>query len=70
MLFAWVDVTEKSFGRVLEFFGVKPADAPTVRIIQPSDMTKYRPQKEKETPSAESLKEFVEAFLEMDLKVR
>ena len=67
MLFSWVDVSEKSFGRVLEFFGVKPSDAPAVRMVQPSDMTKYRPEKD-ETPTRESLKEFVTAFLGGELK--
>ncbi|KAF0295579.1 Protein disulfide-isomerase [Amphibalanus amphitrite] len=67
MLFTWVDVNEKSFSRVLEFFGVKPSDAPTVRVVRPSDMTKYRSEKGG-PPTRESLQELVTAYLGGELK--
>ena len=46
MLFIYIDITDDDNLRVLEFFGLKPEDCPTLRIIELlEDMVKYRPQK-------------------------
>ena len=65
-----MDVSEASFGRVLEFFGVAPSDSPCVRIVRPGDMTKFRPERGPEPLSQQGLGEFVRQYLAGRLKVR
>lgn len=44
MLFIVIDIDDEDSGRILEFFGIKKDDCPTVRYINlGQDMTKYKP---------------------------
>lgn len=43
-MFIVIDVDDEDSGRILEFFGIKKDDCPTVRYINlGQDMTKYKP---------------------------
>lgn len=62
-----IDCDESDHERILEFFGLKKDDIPTVRIIKlEEDMAKYKPKNLEIT--AENVLEFVTAFMEGRLK--
>ena len=68
MLFIFIDITDDDNLRVLEFFGLKPEDCPTLRIIElADDLVKYRPQKM--DLSVRGVTRFVEDYLGGKLKV-
>jgi len=67
VLFVYIDVDVEDNQRVLEFFGLKPEDCPTLRLIKlEGDMTKFVPEK-KDLDEA-TMTEFVSNFLEGKLK--
>jgi protein disulfide-isomerase A1 len=66
-IFVTIDVDVEENERVLEFFGLKKEDAPTVRLISlAKDMTKFKPQSTELT--AVVFEEFVQAFFDGKLK--
>jgi len=67
VLFIYIDTEVADNERILEFFGLKKEDAPTLRLINlDGDMTKYVP----ETPGikTDDINTFVQAFLDGKLK--
>lgn len=67
LLFVTIDTKEEDHQRIMEFFGMKKEEVPAARLIRlEEDMAKYKP--ETNDLSAESLKEFVQAFLDGKLK--
>jgi len=67
VLFVYIDIDVEDNQRVLEFFGLKPEDCPTLRLIKlEGDMTKYVPEK-KELDN-EAITTFVQDFLDGKLK--
>jgi len=67
VLFVYIDIDVEDNQRVLEFFALKPADCPTLRLIKlEGDMTKFVPEKkELDEPTITS---FVKDFLDGKLK--
>jgi len=67
VLFIYIDTDVEDNGRVMEFFGLKAADAPTVRLIKlEGDMTKFVP--ESKDLDKDTLTSFVQSFLDGKLK--
>lgn len=67
VLFVTIDAKEEDHQRILEFFGMKKEEVPAARLIRlEEDMAKYKP--ESNDLSAETLKEFVQNFLDGKLK--
>ncbi|KAL3276138.1 hypothetical protein HHI36_020857 [Cryptolaemus montrouzieri] len=67
VLFVTIDSSEEDHQRILEFFGMKKEEVPAARLIKlEEDMAKYKPDTDDLT--AESIKKFVEEFLEGKLK--
>lgn len=67
ILFVSINADEEDHGRILEFFGMKKEEVPSMRIIQlQEDMAKFKP--EKADLSAEGVKSFVQTFLDGKLK--
>ncbi|XP_065578991.1 protein disulfide-isomerase-like isoform X1 [Artemia franciscana] len=67
LLFVTVDTEEEDHQRIIEFFGIKKTELPTMRLIKlEEDMTKYKPENPELT--AENMKSFVQAFLDNKLK--
>jgi protein disulfide-isomerase A1 len=67
VLFVTIDCDETDHERILEFFGLKKDNVPTMRIIKlEQDMAKYKPDNPEIT--AENVLEFVTAFKEGKLK--
>lgn len=67
VLFVTIDANEEDHQRILEFFGMKKEEVPAARLIKlEEDMAKYKPKSSEIT--AESLKEFVQDFLDGKLK--
>lgn len=67
ILFIYIDTDVEDNGRILEFFGLKAADAPTLRLIKlDGDMTKYVP--EEKSLTVEAISSFVQSFLDGKLK--
>lgn len=67
VLFIYIDTDVEDNGRVMEFFGLKAADAPTVRLIKlEGDMTKFVP--ESKDLDKDTLTNFVQSFLDGKLK--
>ncbi|EZA48186.1 hypothetical protein DMN91_010287 [Ooceraea biroi] len=67
VLFVTIDCDETDHERILEFFGLKKDDVPSMRIIKlEEDMAKYKP--ENREISAENVQEFVAAFTDGKLK--
>ncbi|CAH1997410.1 unnamed protein product [Acanthoscelides obtectus] len=68
VLFVTIDAEVEDHQRIMEFFGLKKKEeVPTVRLIRlEEEMDKYKP--ETDDLSAESLKQFVQDFLDGKLK--
>ncbi|KAL0103412.1 hypothetical protein PUN28_017584 [Cardiocondyla obscurior] len=67
VLFVTIDCDEADHERILEFFGLKKTDVPSMRLIKlEQDMAKYKPDKPEIT--AENVLQFVTAFIEGQLK--
>jgi len=67
VLFVYIDTEVEDNGRILEFFGLKAADAPTLRLIQlEGDMTKFVPETKDLTQ--EAIGAFVQKVLDGELK--
>lgn len=66
-LFVSVDSNDEENGRVLEFFGLKAADVPAIRLITLKDeMSKFKPESSEITTSV--LTDFVQSFFDGKLK--
>ena len=66
-MFIFVDIDNDENDRILEFFGLKKEECPTVRLINlGEDMTKYKPETVNLLP--EGLSTFVQAYLDGGLK--
>ena len=69
MLHIYINIDEDDNQRILEFFGLKNEDAPTVRCIHlEQDMTKYKPDFTELT--TENFKTFTTNVLDGKVKVR
>lgn len=69
VLFIYIDINDEDNLRVLEFFGLKPEDVPTLRIIElEEDLVKYRPPSL--DLSVSGVQQFVQDYLDGKLKVR
>lgn len=67
VIFVLIDSDVDENERVMEFFGLKKEDAPTVRLISlGQDMTKYKPESTEITSAV--LTQFVQSFLDGNLK--
>jgi len=67
VIFVLIDADQDENERVMEFFGLKKADAPTLRLITlGQDMTKYKPATNEIT--TESVSQFVQDFFDNKLK--
>jgi protein disulfide-isomerase A1 len=67
VLFIYINTDIEDNGRILEFFGLKAEDAPTLRLIKlEGDMTKYVP--ESNDLAVETITAFVQKFLDGKLK--
>ncbi|KAM5136053.1 protein disulfide-isomerase [Mantella aurantiaca] len=67
ILFIFIDSDHSDNQRILEFFGLKKEECPSVRLITlEEEMTKYKP--ESSDLSAEKIKEFCDDFLEGKVK--
>jgi protein disulfide-isomerase A1 len=67
ILFVSINADEEDHNRILEFFGMKKEEIPSMRIIQlQEDMAKFKP--EKADLGADSIKAFVQTFLDGKLK--
>lgn len=67
VLFVAINADEEDHQRILEFFGMKKEEIPSMRLIHlEEDMAKYKP--EKADLSLENIKEFVEKYINGDLK--
>jgi protein disulfide-isomerase A1 len=67
ILFVSINADEEDHNRILEFFGMKKDEIPSMRIIQlQEDMAKFKP--EKADLSADAIKAFVQKFLDGKLK--
>lgn len=69
VLFIYIDINDDDNLRVLEFFGLKPDDCPTLRLIElgDEDLVKYRPTSL--DLSASGVQQFVQDYLDGKLKV-
>lgn len=67
VLFVSIDADEEDHQRILEFFGMKKDEVPSMRLIRlEEDMAKYKP--ENSELSEENIKTFVDKFLKGELK--
>jgi len=67
VLFVSINSDEDDHQRILEFFGMKKEEVPSMRLIKlEEDMAKYKP--EKADLSEENMKQFVDKFLKNELK--
>lgn len=67
VLFVSINSDEEDHQRILEFFGMKKEEVPSMRLIKlEEDMAKYKP--EKADLSEDNIKSFVEKFLKNELK--
>ncbi|XP_076663631.1 protein disulfide isomerase [Andrena cerasifolii] len=67
VLFVTINADEPDHERILEFFGMKKSEVPTMRLTKfEQEMAKYKP--EKSEVSSENVLEFVTAFVEGKLK--
>ena len=68
VLFIYINIDIEDNERIMEFFGLKKADAPTMRLINlAEDMVKYKP--ESNDLSTETVSQFVQDYLDGKLKV-
>ncbi|XP_014215724.1 protein disulfide-isomerase [Copidosoma floridanum] len=66
ILFVAIDADDTDHERILEFFGLKKEDVPSMRIIKlEEDMSKYKPDNSE--PTADNVKDFVSKFLAGEL---
>lgn len=67
ILFVSINADEEDHQRILEFFGMKKEEVPSMRIIKlEEDMAKFKP--EKDDLSADNIEAFVQKFLDGKLK--
>ncbi|XP_054286310.1 protein disulfide-isomerase-like [Macrosteles quadrilineatus] len=67
ILFVSINADEEDHGRILEFFGMKKDEVPSMRIIKlEEDMAKYKPANAE--LESDNIKSFVQDFLEGKLK--
>jgi len=67
VLFIYIDINDDDNARILEFFGLKVEECPTVRYIQlGEDMTKYKP--DSADLSTDAIKTFVNSVLDGKVK--
>lgn len=67
VLFVSINADEEDHQRILEFFGMKKEEVPSMRLIKlEEDMAKYKPEKADLTE--ENIKSFVDKFLKNELK--
>lgn len=67
VIFVLIDTDVEENERVMEFFGLKKEDAPTIRLISlGQEMTKYKP--ETSELKTDVIKQFVQDFFEKKLK--
>ncbi|XP_030757777.1 protein disulfide-isomerase-like [Sitophilus oryzae] len=67
VLFVVIDATDEDHQRILEFFGMKKEDVPSVRlIILEDDMIKFKPETDEIT--TDNLKTFVQGVLDGTIK--
>lgn len=67
VLYVYINIDVEDNGRILEFFGLKAEDAPTLRLIQlEGDMTKFVP--ENTDLSKDSISDFVSKVLDGKIK--
>lgn len=67
VLFVSINADEEDHQRILEFFGMKKEEVPSMRLIKlEEDMAKYKPPSADLTP--EAIKTFVQDFLDNKLK--
>ncbi|KAG8231692.1 hypothetical protein J437_LFUL007467 [Ladona fulva] len=67
VLFVTINSDDEDHGRILDFFGMKKEQVPSMRLIRlEEDMTKYKPAESEIT--AEIMQQFVQDFLDGKLK--
>lgn len=68
MLFVSINTDDDDHQRILEFFGMKKSETPSMRLIKlEEEMAKYKPQNGEIEPN--NVKTFVQDFLDGKLKV-
>lgn len=63
----WVNVNEPRNGRLMEYFRVRPFEAPLVRLVNMTDHVTY--QLPSDTLDAETIRGFCRSYLEGKAKV-
>lgn len=67
-MFVSINTDDDDHLRILEFFGMKKTDTPSMRLIKlEEEMAKYKPVDDKVEP--DNVRKFVEDFLSGNLKV-
>lgn len=67
-MFVTIDADEEEHQRILEFFGMKKSEVPSMRAIKlEEDMTKFKPESPELT--GENVRKFVSDFVEGKVKV-
>nr|QHA25234.1 protein disulfide isomerase [Physocyclus mexicanus] len=68
VLFVFINVDEEDHERIMEFFGLKRDEAPTMRLIKlAEEMTKYKPETTETTE--DDIRNFVNGVLEGKIKM-
>ncbi len=69
VLFITIDIDEEDHSRILEFFGLKESECPSMRYINlGEDMTKFKPKSD--SLETDAVKSFVQDVLDGKIKVR